>query len=284
MKTLCLILVCGMLIVSGCTKVEPGYVGVKVNNYGGQKGVSDFPALTGMVWYNPFTSDVYKFPTFLQNVVWTKDCTEGSPEDDSITFNSIEGAVVNADIALSYSIVSEKVPAIFVEFRKDVQHITGVYMRSKVRDAFGRCGSKMPITGIFGDQKQALLDAVRDSLNNDLGPKGFQFDMVSFVGALRVDDKVTNSINATIEATQKAIEAENLVRQAEANARSQVAKAKGEADAITALAIAQAEANRIVASSLTPDLVHWQAVQKWSGTLPSVTGGAMPFINVDKNQ
>jgi hypothetical protein len=30
----------------------------------------------------------------------------------------------------------------------------------------------------------------------------------------------------------------------------------------------------------SPALVQWQAVDKWDGHLPTVNGGAMPFINV----
>src|SRR5271170_4285134 len=32
--------------------------------------------------------------------------------------------------------------------------------------------------------------------------------------------------------------------------------------------------------SLTPTLGERQAIQKWNGTLPTVTGGAMPFVDV----
>lgn len=267
--------------LNGCTKVEPGYVGIKVNQYGSQKGVEDFPLLTGRVWYNLFTEDVYKFPTFLQNIVWTKNPNEGSPNDDSITFNSIEGAPINVDIALSYGFEAEKVPSLFVEFRKDAEHITNVYMRSQVRDAFSRIASQMKVTDIFGAKKQELLVNVKKDLQANLGPKGFRFDMVSFVGSLRPDDKVQASINSVIEATQRAIEAENKVRQSVAEADQRIATAEGEAQSILKVAKAQAEANKVVAASLTPELVQWQAIQRWNGTLPQVTGGGgVPLIQI----
>ncbi len=276
-------LVLGVMLLSGmsaCTKVEPGYVGIKVNQYGSQKGVEDFPLVTGRVWYNLLTEDVYKFPTFLQNVVWTKAEMEGSSNDESITFNSIEGAIVNADIALSYGFEGEKVPALFVEFRKSPEHITDVYMRSKVRDYFSRRASTEKVVDIFGEGKQALLDSVKADLQRELVPKGFKFDMVSFVGGLRVDEKVQASINAVIEATQRAIEAENKVRQSEAKAKQRIAAAEGEAQSILRVAKAQAEANRLVASSLSPQLVQWQGIQRWNGITPLVTGGGVPFISI----
>lgn len=38
-----------LLLLVGCTRIPPGYVGIKVNMYGSQKGVADFPLQTGRV-------------------------------------------------------------------------------------------------------------------------------------------------------------------------------------------------------------------------------------------
>jgi len=279
-------------LVSGCTKVPPGYVGIKVNQYGNQKGVEDFPLQTGMVWYNLFTSDVYQFPTFQQNVVWDKEESKGSPSDDSVTFNSIEGAVINADLALAYSFEASRVPHIFVEFRTDPDTITHGYMKNEINNEFNRHASGMKATDIFGTQKQKLLDLVMKDMNDKLGPKGFKFTLISFHGALRVDSRVQNSINAVLEASQKAIEAENKVRQSSAEAdqaiqrargekESNIAKAEGESKAITLRADAQAKANETIRKSLSPELLQSLALEKWNGVLPTVTGsGTIPFINV----
>ena len=274
-----------LLLFSGfsCTKIEPGYAGIKVNLYGSQKGVEDFPLRVGRVWFNPFTENVYKFPTFLQTIVWTKDETEGSPNDDSITFNSTEGAIINADISLSYGFIEEKVPYLFIEFRKDADEITKVYTRSKVRDAFSRSASMMKVVDIFGVKKQELLNAVKTNLEKELSPKGFRFDMISFVGALRVDENVSKSISATIQATQRAIEAENKVRQATAEADQKIETARGTAESLLIVAKAQAEANKIVAASVTGELIQWQATKQWNGVLPQVTGsGSIPMVNLGK--
>ena len=40
------------------------------------------------------------------------------------------------------------------------------------------------------------------------------------------------------------------------------------------------DANQLLNASLSPTLVQWQAIQKWNGTMPTVTGGAMPFVDV----
>jgi len=295
MKNKLVSLVAGIVAIStftGCDRVEPGYVGIKVNQWGSQKGVNDFPLVTGGVFYNPITEDIYKFPTFMQNAVWDKGVSKDSPGDDSVTFNSIEGAVVNADIALAYTFVAEKVPHIFVEFRQSPDVITHGFMRNEINNAFNRVASTMKAADIFGERKQFLLDNVKSNLNVHLGPKGFKFELISFHGGLRVDSSVQSRINAVLEASQKAIEAETKVRQSKAEAdqaiekargekESNIAKAEGEAKSISLKAEAQAKANLVLAESLTPSLVQYEALQKWDGKLPVYNGGGVvPFINI----
>jgi regulator of protease activity HflC (stomatin/prohibitin superfamily) len=266
--------------VYGCDIIEPGHVGIKVNLYGEKKGVQDYTLRSGAVWYNRFSDQVYEFPTFMQNAVWTKASDEGSPTDESVTFNSSEGAVVNTDVALSYQIQAEKVPSIFVELRQDADYITHTYMRGKTRDAINRIASSMKVTDIFGEGKQRLLIEAKKELDRELGHKGFVIDMIAFVGEMRVDPKVEDSINMTISASQKAIEAQNKVVQSKAEADQKIEEARGEAESITLVAKAKADANRILTESLSDSLLRYEALQRWDGILPRVTGDSIPFIDV----
>lgn len=275
------LLIGGGVLLSGCTVIPPGYVGVKVNQSGGNRGVENYPILTGRQFYNPVNEKIYEYPVFLQTVVWTRDLKEGAPHDQSITFNSVEGAVVNVDVSLSYAFITEKVPSIFVEFRRSPQEITDTYMRAKVRDAFSRVASNMPVVDIYGAKKQELLSKVKDDLIRELEPKGFKIDTVSMVGNPRLDPNVINSINQAVQAQQDAQRAQNKVAQVEAEARQKIAEAEGEAKRITTIADAQASANERLTKSLTPQLVQYEALQKWDGHMPQVTGsGGMPFIQI----
>jgi len=271
-----------VIAFGGCTKVSPGWVGIKVNNYGDQKGVNDFPLRTGRVWFNPLTTDVYKFPTFMQTAVWTSSKTEGSPNDDSISFSDQHGVNISADIALSYRIDRLKVPSIFVTYRQSADALTHGYMRNKVREAFNDVGSQFPAIGIVGDQKAEFQAAVKEFLNSTLGGEGISFDTVAMVGHPRLEKQVQTAINAALQATQDAIKAQNIVAERQAIARQKIADAEGEAKSITLRAEAEAEANRIVAASITPELVQYEAIKKWDGGLPLVTGGSVPLIDISK--
>ena len=43
---------------------------------------------------------------------------------------------------------------------------------------------------------------------------------------------------------------------------------------------AEAEANRKISESLTPELIEKIKLEKWNGTVPQVQGSATPIINV----
>lgn len=270
-----------LVILNGCTLVEPGYVGIRVNLYGSDKGTEEKPLQTGRVFYNPWSEDIYTFPTFMQNVIWTHDETEGSPHDDSITFNSIEGAGLNVDVALSFSLNKDKVPTIFNKHRMDISHIASTYLRQHVRDALNLTASKMKVVDIFGTKKEELITSAKNHLNSILEPQGFIIDNFSFVSNFRVDERVESSINATIEATQRAIEAENKIKQSEAEAKQLIAEAQGKAESILLEAKAKSDANKMITQSLSEELLKYEALQKWDGIMPKVTGGALPFISID---
>lgn len=67
-------------------------------------------------------------------------------------------------------------------------------------------------------------------------------------------------------------------------AQAQVAVSKAQADALIEQARGQAEANRLLAQSIasSPEVVQLRAIEKWDGKLPTTTGGAVPFIDINK--
>ncbi len=272
------------MIGTACTRVEPGYTGIKVNLHGSERGVSADNIVTGRVYFNPWTTSIYEFPTFVQQFTWTADRSEGSSNDDSITFNSREGVVVNADIFVAYAFEADMVPSIFEEFRQEAEVITQTYVRGQVRDAFSRAASTMPIIQIYGAGKGPLLETVIGDLRTALGPKGFRFDNVSFVGALRVPENVKTSIDRVIQAQNEAAEAEARVVQREFEAQQNVALAQGDYDA----AILRAKANMELNATLTAQLIQYEQIQmmreKWDGTLPRAMladGGAFISLSTD---
>lgn len=269
---------------SACTRVGPGYVGIKVSMAGTNKGVDSVPAVVGWTFYNPILSSVYEYPTFVQTAVWTKDPNEGDSNCDKcneeITFTNKDQMQVSADISLSYHLIPLKVPAFYVKFRSDDLHrFTHGFLRNIARDAFNEHAGKYEIAQIMGDNASFIKD-VRDSLQRDLDPIGVQLDQFGFIGAPRPPAAVIEAINGKVHATQLAQQKQNELVQAQADAAKEVAKTEGYARSITIRTSAEADANIRLAKSLTPELIDLKRLEKWNGVLPQVSSGAVPFVSL----
>jgi len=64
------------------------------------------------------------------------------------------------------------------------------------------------------------------------------------------------------KATQEALKQQELIKAKEAEAAQKIAEANGTAAKLRIEAAGQAEANRLLSESLTPELIQFQALQK----------------------
>jgi regulator of protease activity HflC (stomatin/prohibitin superfamily) len=258
-----------VLSVAACSKVPAGYVGVKVYTMGGNKGVDNEVVGVGKYWLSP-NVDLYLFPTFQQNYVWSSSPHEGAPHNEELSFQDSDGMEIKADVGISYQVVTEKVAHLFATYRLGIDEITHGQLRNIVRDTFGKVTSKHKVGDIIGTEKEAIFTEVTKRVNEQVEPIGIHVINIYSVGAMRPPAGVVEALNMKIQATQKAMQIENEVAQSKAEAEKAIAIARGEA-----------EANRLKTSSLSPALLQYLALTKWNGELPQVTGsGGMPFINL----
>jgi prohibitin 1 len=97
-----------------------------------------------------------------------------------------------------------------------------------------------------------------------------------------VDDASLTNISFSADFT-KSIEAKQIAEQEAKQAEYTALKAIKEAEAEVNRAKGQAEAQRLLRQTLTPELLQKQAIEKWNGQFPTVLGGngALPLINID---
>lgn len=261
-------------LLTGCTTISPGHVGIVVNQTGSNRGVQDFPAVTGRVYYNPINTTVYEWPTYVQSTVWTHNENEGHPVNEEITFTTKSQMQVAADISIAYQLLPDKVPAFYVKFRtSDMDSFTHGYMRNMAREKFDEAAGHYAIEEIMGDNAPFLKEA-RDALQKEMDPVGIIIQQFGFIGAPRPPQQVIDAINLKVQAQQIAMQKEIEVTQATADAQKQVAQAKGHAEAVLLQAEAQAQANRKLSDSLSPAFIQYEELQKWDGKLPTVQSGS----------
>jgi regulator of protease activity HflC (stomatin/prohibitin superfamily) len=277
-----------VLSLAACDYVEPGQVGIKAYMLGGSKGVDHEVLTPGRYWIG-MNEKLYIFPTFTQNYVWDKDTkSSSSPNDESITFQTKEGLSVNADFGITYTLNTDKIPAIFQKYRRGVKEITNVYLYNIVRDSLVRHASSRDVETIYGVGKAEFVAAVEKDVKTQVTDIGINIESIYVIGDFRLPGTVIEAINAKIGATQKAAQRQNEVAQAKAEADKKVEEARGEADSLKLRAEAQAEANRKLAGSISNTLVEWERLQvqkgqiaKWNGEMPRViTGNSGTLLSV----
>lgn len=94
--------------------------------------------------------------------------------------------------------------------------------------------------------------------------------------------KVVSNVNITNFKFSKlfgqAIEEKQVAEQTARKRRYLLQGAVIKAKQTIVTAKAEAKAMKLKELSVTPTLVQWEAVQKWDGKLPNITGGNIPFI------
>jgi regulator of protease activity HflC (stomatin/prohibitin superfamily) len=246
-----------IFLFMSCERIDAGHVGVKVNQYGDNKGVDDVVAVTGMVFYNPFTTKVYEFPTFIQHKEYVGD--------NSFIVNSKDGSEFAVSPIMNYSVQREKVPSIFAKYRRPLEDIEEGFLKTAVYDAFRLATNKYTADELISNRAVFEVE-VRRLLDGQLLKEGFIINQ--FTSNLVYPETFKKSIEAKNNAVQAALRAENEVKTAEAQAKIKVATAEGNAQALLTSAKAEAEANRMKQQTLTPLLIQLEYVQKWDGKLP----------------
>ncbi len=98
---------------------------------------------------------------------------------------------------------------------------------------------------------------------------------------LRVETEQAQQVSIEKAAAERRI----ITANAEAEERAILAQADAdvariEADAKAYAIQKEAEANALLAASLTPELIDYLKISQWNGTLPVITGGATPIIDM----
>ena len=262
-----------VVLFNSCERIDAGYVGVKVNQYGDNKGVDDVVAVTGMVFFNPITTKIYEFPTYIQH----KEYKKTEDVDNSFIVNSKDGSEFNVSPIMNYSVQRDKVPAIFAKYRRPLADIEEGFLKTAVYDAFRLATNKYTADELISNRAIFEIE-VRRLLDAQLLKEGFTINQ--FTSNLIYPETFKKSIEAKNNAVQAALRAENEVKTAEAQAKIKVATAEGNAQAMLTSAKAEAESNRMKQVTLTPLLLQLEYINKWDGKLPVYGTVPQMFKNI----
>jgi regulator of protease activity HflC (stomatin/prohibitin superfamily) len=252
-----------------CTRVDSSEVGIKFNKLSlTDQGTLDASPVTGYVFYNPVTTSVHTYPTYVQRVDFSE-----------FIVRTKDAAKFTMDPIMAYYLNREKATDVFFKYRKSLPEIQDGYMRTVIYDAYRIVANSYTSDELMANQAK-FENEVRIMLDSALTAEGFI--VTEFTSQITPPESLQQMIDAKNAAVQAALKAENEVKQAEAKAKIAIANAQGEAKAMRIKADAEAYYNRTISASLSPMIVQEDWIEKWDGHLPTYSGGGTPLIQLPK--
>ena len=265
------------LFFSSYSVISPGNTGVIFNVWTGS--LRTVPQ--GIAWRFPFVTQVQSYPTALRTYTMVRRAGEGSSaDDDSIDLPTREGQHITQDISVTFNTSEDLAAQVFKAFRgADMNYIESTFVRRTIITVAQNTAGQMSLSEVISSKRNELQDKIQKNLSVELEKMGFHLDKVN-LGASHLPESLEKQMQQKMAAQQQAQQAEYELQKQEMLAKAEVAKAQGEAQSILVRAKAQAEANRLLQSTLSQGLIQSKAIDKWDGVLPQVSSGAAPFINL----
>ena len=285
---LAVIIIAGLVIGFFCMeKVPAGYVGVVYNMNGGIDG-----EILQQGWhFVPPNKKVTIYSIGIEQSYLTAEDKGDSSDDESFKTPTADGKSLTVDLEFSYKFDQAKIADTFIMFKgqsgKDVKN---TFIKPKMKAWTQEVTAKYPVTDVFGDKRQELNEALDVYLKQKFEPYGIVIDTVNFT-SISTDEETQAAIQkkvnaqqelelANIEAKTAKVQAEKDKEVAQIAAEQKKIQAEGDAEATRIKAQAEADANREVAASLTPELIEKLKYEQWDGELPQVQGGSTPIVNL----
>lgn len=257
------------------TTVAPGYEGLIYNRNGGIEQET-----LGQGWHTvaPWKK-VIEYPVSTETVYMSSDEREGSEDDESYSVPTKDGKQISVGSEFNYSYMSEKLSEVFTKFRgRKPRDIERSFMRGKIKAWTGEVTSKYTVIELYGEKRAQASKEVAELMKTrfaDWGIEAENFNLIEVIpdpDTMKAIQKVINdrqaleqekvlNDKAIIKQARLATEAENKRIEAEGNKQEKIINAQGEA-----------EANRLMQSTLNDNLVKMEWINKWDGHMPTVQG------------
>lgn len=249
-----------IFITSPCReRIDAGHEGIKVNLYGSKKGVDDITLVTGAVWYNPFTEEIYEYPTYVQTVDYKP-----------FTVNAQDGSEFIVDPTVSLKLIDGKSSIVFKKYRKTIDEVINNTIYNYVKDAF-RIQLNQFSTDYIVSHRDSIESAIELYLAKELREEEFHLEQLT--SGLKYPQSIIDAVTAKTAAIQEAQRAQN-----------ELAIVKAEAEKLVVKAEAEKKANELRSQALTPEILQKMWIEKWDGTVPTVIteGNTSAFLDLSK--
>lgn len=249
------IVILGIVGVNSVTQVQYGHVGL----------YKTFGKLND----NILAPGIHLKIPFIQTVIQVN--TQVTKTETDTTASSKDLQPVSTHVVVNYSVNKESAYNL-------MNNVGGAYdsviINPAVQEVVKEVTARYPAEDLI-----AKRDIVAGEISEHLTARMAKYDLIVNeinIVNFKFSEAFDHSIEAKQVAQQQALKAENDLKRIEIEAKQKIAQAQAEAEAL-----------KLKKQEVTPELVQLKqievqekAMEKWDGRLPSVTGGATPFIDV----
>lgn len=170
------------------------------------------------------------------------------------------------DPTISLKVIDGKSPEVFKKYRKDLDDVIKGTLYNYVKDAF-RVQLNNFSTDYIVSNRDSIEKAIESHLILSLTKENFQLEQLT--SGLKYPQTIVDAVDAKNRAVQQAMQVENEVKVAEAQAKKLIVAAE-----------AEAKANKLREQALTPAILQKMWIEKWNGDIPTVTNSNGLMFNL----
>ena len=249
------ILFIGLLsfIITSCSVIRPGQVGVK-QRFGKLKGD---PKNQGIVLFNPFTTTIIKLPTRTVN------------KEVKLNLPSKEGLNVAARISILYHLKEDKAIDIINNAGKKYED---VLILSTFRSAAADVCARFYAKDMHSGKRSEIERDIKVQMSNLLKDRGFEIEAV-LLKSITLPQGLYSAIEAKLRAEQEAQQMDFILQRERKEAERKRIEAEGVRDA-----------QKIIKEGITEGNIKWRSLEvlKEISTSPNakliITDGKSPVL------
>ena len=261
----------GVITLSSCKRVGQGEVGVVWTM---KNGVQDEVLAPGLHFESPWTK-VKTYPVSQQQLILSNNPSDyGKKEHEDWHVDApADGGMVKLNMTVNYNFIADRVTQLYTKFNgMDGDSIVDSMVQNSIIAYIKEVTPEYTVMDIYSDKRAEVSKNITEYLNNRLTEEYG----INVASALIIDVQLDDTLQAKIQAKEQAkqdaekaeLDRKTAAAQAEvskvnakADAEVQKIKAEAEAEKTRIAAQAEADANAMINSSITEDLIRMKEAE-----------------------
>lgn len=261
----------GVITLSSCKRVGQGEVGVVWTM---KNGVQDEVLTPGLHFESPWTK-VKTYPVSQQQLILSNNPSDyGKKEHEDWHVDApADGGMVKLNMTVNYNFIADRVTQLYTKFNgMDGDSIVDSMVQNSIIAYIKEVTPEYTVMDIYSDKRAEVSKSITEYLNNRLTEEYG----INVASALIIDVQLDDTLQAKIQAKEQAkqdaekaeldrktaaAQAEVSKVNAEADAEVQKIKAEAEAEKTRIAAQAEADANAMINSSITENLIRMKEAE-----------------------